>query len=107
MFGLDPITAFVLFSASLTVILQLLKKIFPEMQKNEIVKKRLMPIIPSIIGMGCAVFLVPRFSESASLEVSLFIGFMAGAMSTSCYEMGKVIAETFVKEKVKKVESDE
>lgn len=107
MFGLDPITAFILFSASITVILQLIKKIFPEIKKNDTIRKRVMPIVPSIIGMICSIFLVPKFVDNQDLGVSLFVGFMAGALSTSCYEMGKSLVTAFVKQKIDKVGEDE
>lgn len=105
--SLDPITVFILFSASLTAILQLVKKVFPELKNNEIVKKRLMPIIPSLIGMAFSPFLVPRMMENSDIGTSLFIGFMAGALSTSCYEMSKSLIESFMRKKIGDSENDE
>jgi hypothetical protein len=86
--------AFVFFSAGIALMLELMKKLIPSLEDS-----RLMPVIPMLIGMALCPFLIKQFQADATLGWSFFVGFMAGALSTSCYEIVYIFLDSIAASK--------
>ena len=85
---IDQIMIFMLVSAAISVLFGAVKKMFP----TAIGKiKRFHPMIPLLMGGAAGPFVVPYFLKDPSVDilVSVLIGVMAGAMSTSNYQLLK------------------
>jgi hypothetical protein len=86
---IHPYVAFVFFSSGMALAVQALKKMFPKLKKHAI-----LAVLPMLIGMVIAPFVVPRFDSGANIGWNIFVGFMAGALSTSCYDIVKLFLKS-------------
>lgn len=94
---INPYVAFIFFSSGMAVAVQTLKKIFPQLKKN-----RILAVLPMIIGMLVAPLVVPRFDPGANMGWMVFVGFMAGALSTSCYQIVKLFLKSVLERHLEK-----
>lgn len=90
---INPYVAFVFFSSGMALAVEAMKKMFPKLKGHSV-----LVVLPMIIGMIVAPFIVTRFDPEANLGWMIFVGFMAGALSTSCYQ----ILRTFLKSVMQK-----
>lgn len=96
---LNPYVAFVFFSSGMALAVEALKKMVPKLKGHPI-----LVVLPMIIGMIVAPFVVVRFDPSANMGWMIFVGFMAGALSTSCYQILKTFLKSIMQKHLEKQE---
>jgi hypothetical protein len=100
---INPYVAFIFFSSGMAMAVQMMKKLVPALKHS-----RILVVLPMLIGMLVGPFIVPRIDPGADMGWMIFVGFMAGALSTSCYQIVKLFLKSVLERHLEKeMPSDE
>ncbi len=97
---------FVVFSATMAAVLEATKKSLPEVFEKPVVKLRILPVLPLIVGAILGPFVLPTMDEGHSPLLYACLGALAGSLSASCYKIFTNTLKARTSTRIKRLEDD-